>query len=99
MPSEISLDHLFKIVEGQARLEEKIDRFISTQEKHDVKLGQLDARVDKVEQSVAGLKAQRRQDVAVVTVVWTMLVSVGGGVIWLVDKIDWSIVKALFAKP
>lgn len=67
----------------------KMDVFIATQVAHEKKIGTLESRVDKAEDDIADLRAQRSSDFRVIGV----LGFVAGGIITVLQWVGWSAIK------
>jgi translation initiation factor 2B subunit (eIF-2B alpha/beta/delta family) len=96
MPAEVSFDHLISLKDEISSMKEvviksdaKMDVFIATQVAHEKKIGTLESRVDKAEDDIADLRAQRSSDFRVIGV----LGFVAGGIITVLQWVGWSAIK------
>lgn len=96
MPAEVSFDHLINLKDEISAMkavviksDAKMDVFIATQVAHEKKIGTLESRVDKAEDDIADLKAQRSSDFRVIGVLGV----VAGGIITVLQWVGWSAIK------
>ncbi|NKJ77767.1 hypothetical protein [Rhizobium leguminosarum] len=100
MPAEVSFDHLINLKDEISAMkavviksDAKMDVFIATQVAHEKKIGTLESRVDKAEDDIADLKAQRSSDFRVIGVLGVVVTSAAGGILFVLQAIGWSAIK------
>lgn len=101
MPAEVSFDHLIALKDEISSMkavviksDAKMDVFIATQVAHEQKIGTLEGRVDKVEDDIADLRAKRASDFRVIGVLSVVATSAGGGIVFVLQAIGWTGIKA-----
>lgn len=86
-------DEVSSMREVVIKSDAKMDVFIATQSAHEKKIGTLESRVEKAEDDIADLKAQRSSDFRLLGVLGVVATSAAGGIWFVLQAIGWSAIK------